>query len=110
MSPLLSRRAALKLGAAALPTLAFGAEPAKDKPVRGKPTNFQIACMTLPYSAFPLDRALERPQVRRLPVRRLGNVTQGRWRQVSPRRLRRRAAGEGERSARRSAATWALSR
>jgi sugar phosphate isomerase/epimerase len=23
-----------------------------------KPTNFQIACMTLPYSAFPLERAL----------------------------------------------------
>ena len=25
---------------------------------RGKPTRFQIACMTLPYSPFPLDRAL----------------------------------------------------
>jgi len=25
----------------------------------GKPTNFQIACMTLPYSQFPLQRALE---------------------------------------------------
>jgi sugar phosphate isomerase/epimerase len=25
----------------------------------GKPTNFQIACMTLPYAAFPLERALE---------------------------------------------------
>ena len=25
---------------------------------RGKPTQFQIACMTLPYSRFPLDRAL----------------------------------------------------
>src|SRR6516164_2727027 len=24
-----------------------------------KPTNFQIACMTLPYSPFPLQRALE---------------------------------------------------
>src|SRR5207302_10135058 len=24
----------------------------------GKPTKFQIACMTLPYSPFPLDRAL----------------------------------------------------
>jgi sugar phosphate isomerase/epimerase len=24
-----------------------------------KPTNFQIACMTLPYSAFPMQRALE---------------------------------------------------
>jgi sugar phosphate isomerase/epimerase len=29
------------------------------KPVeRGKATKFQIACMTLPYSAFPLERAL----------------------------------------------------
>src|SRR5271165_3894771 len=25
---------------------------------RGKATRFQIACMTLPYSRFPLDRAL----------------------------------------------------
>ena len=25
---------------------------------RGKPTRFQIACMTLPYSRFPLERAL----------------------------------------------------
>ena len=25
---------------------------------RGKPTRFQIACMTLPYSRYPLDRAL----------------------------------------------------
>jgi len=24
---------------------------------RGKPTEFQIACMTLPYSRFPLKRA-----------------------------------------------------
>src|SRR5436305_12226760 len=24
-----------------------------------KPTNFQIACMTLPYSPFPMQRALE---------------------------------------------------
>src|SRR5882724_3785347 len=24
-----------------------------------KPTNFQIACMTLPYAQFPLERALE---------------------------------------------------
>src|ERR1700704_1050363 len=24
-----------------------------------KPTNFQLACMTLPYSQFPLARALE---------------------------------------------------
>jgi len=28
-------------------------------PARGKPSEFQIACMTLPYSQFPLARALE---------------------------------------------------
>ena len=28
------------------------------KPDKEKLTQFQIACMTLPYSAFPLERAL----------------------------------------------------
>ncbi|MGI8785349.1 MAG: sugar phosphate isomerase/epimerase family protein [Acidobacteriota bacterium] len=28
-------------------------------PATGKPTRFQIACMTLPYSSFPLERALQ---------------------------------------------------
>ena len=27
-------------------------------PARGKPTRFLVACMTLPYSRFPLARAL----------------------------------------------------
>lgn len=36
------------------------AHGADDKPAPlGKPTEFQIACMTLPYSQFPLQRALE---------------------------------------------------
>src|SRR5262249_61543311 len=36
-----------------------GANPAKHNPAeRGKPTKFQIACMPLPYSRFPLARAL----------------------------------------------------
>jgi sugar phosphate isomerase/epimerase len=30
-----------------------------DVPSAAQPTDFQIACMTLPYSAFPLQRALE---------------------------------------------------
>jgi sugar phosphate isomerase/epimerase len=31
----------------------------KDKPAeKGKPTKFQVACMTLPYARFPLERAL----------------------------------------------------
>ncbi len=55
------RRAFLQ-GTAALAGLALaGAAPAgdKDKPAeKGKPTKFQIACMTLPYARFPLERAL----------------------------------------------------
>jgi sugar phosphate isomerase/epimerase len=61
----LSRRSFLGLGAAGLSGLALGgpAESApswqKDQPAdRGKPTQFLIACMTLPYQAFPLERAL----------------------------------------------------
>src|SRR6476661_3314470 len=38
--------------------LSFGAAAlAKAQPAR--PTNFQIACMTLPYAQFPLQRALD---------------------------------------------------
>jgi sugar phosphate isomerase/epimerase len=33
-------------------------ESARTQKERGKPTAFQIACMTLPYSQFPLERAL----------------------------------------------------
>src|SRR5438270_10820003 len=55
----LDRRAWLRLAAAgiAVGTSArlAGAAPTADL---GKPTRFQIACMTLPYSRFPLDRAL----------------------------------------------------
>ncbi len=32
--------------------------PTRASPSGPKPTQFQIACMTLPYSAFPLERAL----------------------------------------------------
>jgi len=57
------RRTLLTAGAAAFAGAAMAglragravaAEPAE----RGKPTEFQIACMTLPYSPFPLERAL----------------------------------------------------
>jgi sugar phosphate isomerase/epimerase len=56
------RRLFLKLGAAGLgiamaPGVVVAAE--KEKPLdKSRPTKFQIACMTLPYSAFPLQRAL----------------------------------------------------
>jgi len=49
------------LGAAALPVLAGSARSAVDlvdQPERKKPTSFQLACMTLPYAEFPLERAL----------------------------------------------------
>ena len=48
------RRDALKIlaGAAAAPLLAQGSSD-------GAPTKFQLACMTLPYSNFPLERALK---------------------------------------------------
>ena len=51
----LSRRSILQLGAAAASALALHSVNADDK----KPTDFQIACMTLPYSQFPLQMALE---------------------------------------------------
>ena len=58
---LLTGAAAGLLGAPLIPHLlaanARAADP--DKPPRGKPSEFQIACMTLPYSQFPLARALE---------------------------------------------------
>ena len=60
-SALLHRRAILRAGVASVPAMAWhglstlaGTAPAEKK----KPTQFQIACMTLPYSRFPLERAL----------------------------------------------------
>ncbi len=60
----LHRRGWLGLAAAGLAGMscgAFGPRQATAKEptsARGKPTRFQIACMTLPYSRFPLARAL----------------------------------------------------
>jgi sugar phosphate isomerase/epimerase len=58
------RRKFLQLGAAAASSLAVGAafanrSRAADEPAAKKFTDFQIACMTLPYSQFPLQRSLE---------------------------------------------------
>ncbi len=50
----LTRRDFLELGAGGLAAAAFPAQEA-----RKAATKFQVACMTLPYSAFPLQRALE---------------------------------------------------
>jgi len=64
MNDELTRRTFLKAGAVGATTLA-AAEAASAGPARGddpkgprRPTQFQIACMTLPYSQFPLQRAL----------------------------------------------------
>jgi sugar phosphate isomerase/epimerase len=50
--------AALSAGVSGRP--AAGRTPSAEGPSsgRGKPTRFQVACMTLPYSRFSLDRAL----------------------------------------------------
>ncbi|MBI1900072.1 MAG: TIM barrel protein [Planctomycetia bacterium] len=53
--------ASLAGGALAVPALSAVLPQfakSQEKPAR-RPTDFQIACMTLPYSAFPLERALE---------------------------------------------------
>src|SRR5438067_180264 len=47
------------LGAAASVTLSGGLRPPFARAEEKKLTNFQIACMTLPYSRFTLARALE---------------------------------------------------
>lgn len=47
---MIHRRAVLKLAAAA---------PIAALETSGNPTNFQLACMTLPYAAFPIERALK---------------------------------------------------
>jgi len=60
----LDRRTLLRATAAGLASLTVGKaalSPAdQPKPAdKGKATNFQVACMTLPYARFPLERALE---------------------------------------------------
>ena len=63
----LTRRSVLSSAAAAVAIYgtARAAQPlaevrdASPPAPRGRPTQFQIACMTLPYSRFPLQRALE---------------------------------------------------
>ena len=59
----LSRRSLLKAGALAAAALSLGnairgQEKQNDNPA-GQKTKFQVACMTLPYSQYPLARALE---------------------------------------------------
>src|SRR3954451_23798066 len=57
---LMSRRQGLVIGGAGLTHLAIGSAGAQDaeKKTQFGATKFQIACMTLPYSQYPLARAL----------------------------------------------------
>jgi sugar phosphate isomerase/epimerase len=57
LSPL-HRRAFLKIGALSLPVLGWHRSQALPAGEAKKKTRFQIACTTLPYSQFPLSRAL----------------------------------------------------
>src|SRR5713101_3536445 len=57
----LDRRSFLRIAGSSLPVLALGGFAAAENPLTGeskRKTEFQIACMTLPYAQFPLERAL----------------------------------------------------
>ncbi len=53
-----ARRHFLQLGVSAASAGVLGALTTLAAAKKGKPTQFQVACMTLPYSQFPLARAL----------------------------------------------------
>ncbi len=59
----LDRREVLRLGLAGLSAVTVGhgtqIRAEEPEPDRGRPTEFLLACMTLPYAAFPLERALQ---------------------------------------------------
>jgi sugar phosphate isomerase/epimerase len=57
----LDRRSFLQAGAVGIVGAALAGRVRADetKPDKSKPTKFQVACMTLPYSAYPLERALK---------------------------------------------------
>ncbi len=57
-NPQPDRRAFLGAAALALATSPLAAADTKAPPEKGKPTRFQIACMTLPYARFSFERAL----------------------------------------------------
>jgi sugar phosphate isomerase/epimerase len=59
--PRVNRRSFMKIGAGAVTTAALGRAVPSSRAAAAeprKPTQFQIACMTLPYWPFPLQRAL----------------------------------------------------
>jgi len=58
MNPFPLRRDLLRLGAAGLSAVALTNLARAQEPKKTALTQFQIACMTLPYSQYPLQRAL----------------------------------------------------
>ena len=62
MADNLTRRTFIAASAAGASALALTSASAQERqpaqPERRDPTRFQISCMTLPYSQFPLERAL----------------------------------------------------
>src|ERR1051325_5726067 len=56
----ISRRRSLVIGSAGLAHIALQSSLGQrvENATQGMPTKFQIACMTLPYSQYPLARAL----------------------------------------------------
>ncbi len=54
-----TRRSFLELSALSMASLAWHHTRGQEEAEKKKPTQFQIACMTLPYNKFPLARALE---------------------------------------------------
>src|SRR5580765_5033383 len=57
-TPIFDRRQFIRAGLCTLGAARFAPGVAGQPAARGEPTQFQIACMPLPYSAFPLARAL----------------------------------------------------
>jgi len=55
----IGRRAMLQLGAAGVACAAFGRRVMSQEAPSSQATRFQVACMTLPYRMYPLERALD---------------------------------------------------
>ena len=107
----LDRRAWLKVASAGFAGISLPGPTGKEQGTggRGKPTQFQIACMTLPYSRFPLQRALTGIKAAGYRYVAWGTTHQEGGTERVP-VLADDAPPAGPRSSPRSAATWAWSR
>ena len=113
-----TRRAWLATSAAGVAAVSAGAAPTaqRGKPFRRRPivgareadAEFQIACMTLPYSRFPLERALT--GIKAAGYRYVAWGTTHREGAERGAGARRRCAARAGQGAGPGAATWAWSR